>query len=99
MSLAKMLSRALFMSMALCAGETAPGRSAAAMAVAGGGAGVTVGAFGAFGVCAARTGAGAGASFCFFSFFTLGTTMSSRSMAMWTGFLEIFTLSNDLVSS
>src|ERR1700733_4456495 len=94
MLLAKMLSSALFMTMALCAGETAA-RAALVSAAA---AGVAAGAAGcdAFGPAAAsrvfKDWAAANSwgvsSFFFLSFFTLGITMTSRSMEIWTGFLE-----------
>src|ERR1700739_4010214 len=104
MSLAKMLSKALFITIALCAGETALRAwlvSAVASGVAGlgasAGAGVAPSRF--FSVWAAANCWGVGSFFFFLSFFTLGITMTSRSMEMWTGFLEIFTWSKALVSS
>src|SRR5579859_3679816 len=116
MSLAKILLRALFITIALCAGETALRASlvsfraalvclsaslvslsvalisAAASWVAGLDASAVAGAAASrvLRVWAASNSFGFGSSF-FFSFFTLGMTMTSRSMAMWTGFLEIFT--------
>src|ERR1700677_1960026 len=106
MLLAKMLSSALFMTMALCAGETAAKASLVSVAAAG----VAAGAAGsdAFGPAAASrvfkdwaaaNSWGVGSFFFFLSFFTLGITMTSRSMEIWTGFLEIFTWSKDFVSS
>src|SRR5277367_4983537 len=103
MSLAKILSSALFMTMALCAGETAARAwlvSTAEAGVAPGAAGCDASAAASrvFKDWAAATSWGVG-SFFFLSFFTLGMTMTSRSIEIWTGFLEIFTWSKDFVSS
>src|SRR5271155_5227323 len=95
MSWAKILFRALFITIALCAGETAFRASlvsAVAAGVAGLGTSAVAGAAASrvFRVWAAANSWGVGSSFFFFSFFTLGITMTSRSIEMWTGFFEMF---------
>ena len=62
--------------------------------VAGFGASVADASYLFFSVWAAAISCDVGSLF-FLFFFALGTTITSRSMEMWTGFLEILTLSKD----